>query len=280
MKSFIIKTCVFGILVLMFGFIIVFTASHYSKKVDWKLPTEKHILFMGASHIQRAVNDSTMSSAINLARSSERYMFTYLKLQRILDYNQQVDTVFLMCAPTDLFENADDKYFKNEMVSFFANFYPLFHLKQWKIYGKKPLTAFGLLFRPTVVQYIKGVDYKFFIDGFNPTTDVMNTDSVYYQPITGKYGNKINYEYLRKIISLCDEKGIKLFFIYCPVYKPECYYDQDYYYNAYNTNFSDIELFDYSHFPMPEDGFVDAHHLNYYGATLFTKELKRRFGIK
>ena len=151
---------------------------------------------MGASHIQRAVNDSTMSSAINLARSSERYMFTYLKLQRILDYNQQVDTVFLMCAPTDLFENADDKYFKNEMVSFFANFYPLFHLKQWEIYGKKPLTAFGLLFRPTVVQYIKGVDYKFFIDGFNPTTDVMNTDSVYYQPITGKYGNKINYESL------------------------------------------------------------------------------------
>jgi len=235
---------------------------------------------MGASHIQRAVNDSLMPSAINLARSSERYMFTYLKLQHILENNKQVDTVFLMCASTDLFENADDKYFNdNEMVSYFANFYPLFNMEQWIMYKTKFVTAFGLLFRSTYLKYLKGLDYKFFIDGFNPSFEVMNTDSVYYQPVKGLYGNKINYDYLRRIITLCNDNNINLFFIYCPVYKPELYYDQDYYYNAYKTNFGDVKLFDFSHFPIPEDGFVDAHHLNYKGAMIFTNELKRQFGL-
>lgn len=281
MKTFVKKICVFTVLVLMSGFVIIITAKYYSKSIDWKLPKEKHILFMGASHIQRGVNDSLMTSAINLARSSERYMFTYLKLQHIIDNNKQVDTVFLMCAPTDLFENADDKYFRdNEMVSYFANFYPLFDLEQWLYYRKKLLTAFGLLFRPAVLQYIKGVDYNFFIDGFDPISDVMTLDSVYYKPIKGRYGNGINYEYLRKIITLCKENDISLFFVYCPVYKPEFYYDQNYYYNAYKNNFSDVELFDYSHFPMPENGFADAHHLNDIGANIFTMELIHRFGIK
>ena len=235
---------------------------------------------MGASHIQRAVNDSLMPSAINLARLSERYMFTYIKLRNVLENNCQVDTVFLMCASTDLFENADDKYFKdNEMVSYFANFYSLFNFEQWKIYKEKMPTAFGLLFRPTFLKYVKGVDYKFFIDGFDPTTAVMDKNSVYYEPVEGQYGNKINYSYLRKIITLCNERDVKLFFVYCPVYKPEFYYNQEYYYNAYKTNFGDVELFDFSHFPMPEDGFMDAHHLNYKGAMIFTNELKRRFGL-
>ena len=280
MKKFIVKILAFCAAILAFAICIVLVANVSSNRIDWKLPQGKHILFMGASHIQRAVNDSIMPSAINLARSSERYMFTYIKLQHILENNKQVDTVFLMCASTDLFENADDKYFNdNEMVSYFANFYPLFNLKQWSMYETKFGTAFGLLFRPTFLKYLKGLNYKFFINGFTPTTDVMDINSVYKMPSVGGYGNKINYDYLRRIITLCHEKNVKLFFIYCPVYKPELYYDQDYYYNAYKTHFSDVELFDYSHFPIPNDGFVDAHHLNYKGAMIFTQELKRRFGL-
>jgi hypothetical protein len=280
MKKLIIKISAFCALILAFSFCIVLIAKVSANKIDWTLPKEKHILFMGASHFQRAINDSIMRSAINLARSSERYMYTYLKLQNIIANNSQVDTVFLMLASTDLFENADDKYFKdNEMAFYFANFYPLFNLEQWRMYSKKFPTAFGLLFRTTFLKYVKGLNYKFFIDGFDTTTDVMNLDSVYYKPVKGSYGNKINYDYLRRIITFCNDKGIKLFFIYCPVYKPEYYYDQEYYYNAYKQNFSDIELFDYSHYPIPEDGFVDAHHLNYKGAMIFTNELKRQFGL-
>lgn len=235
---------------------------------------------MGASHIQCGINDSLTTNAINLASSSERYMFTYNKLERILKHNCQVDTIFLECASTDLFEHADDKYYKdNEMVAFYAKQYPLFNLKQWSIYLKKPFKAYSLLFRKNIVNYIKGVDYKYFCDMFLYRTQSLNKDSVYYKPVGGIYGNCINYEYLRKIIELCNSKNIKLYFLYCPVYKPEFYYDQDYYYNAYRENFNDVELLDYSHFNIDIKDRYDAHHLNANGAIVFTNELKQRFNL-
>lgn len=280
MKSFITKSIFFGILILISALIIILTATHFSSSVNWKLPPEKHILFMGASHVECAFNDSLTHSAINLAKSSERYMFTYIKLQHLLEYNHQIDTLFLECASTDLFEHADDKYFMdNEMISFFATFYPLFDYEQWSIYKHKFKTAFLLLYRRTCLDFIKGVDYKYFCDMYLSRTQSINLDSVYYKPINGTYGNEINYKYLRKIINLCNDNNVKLYFLYCPVYKPEYYYDQDYYYNAYKTYFSDVELLDYSHYPMEDDERYDAHHLNDKGALKFTKMLKLKYNL-
>lgn len=236
---------------------------------------------MGASHIVHAIDDSLTISAINLAKPSERYMFTYIKLQHLLDNNAQIDTIFLQCAPTDLFEHADDKYFKdNEMISFFATFYPLFNYDQWKLYIRKPITALSLLYRESLWDYVKGIDYSYFIDKFEPHTKTLNKDSVYYNPIDGLYGNHINYKYLRKIIRLCNERKVTLYFLYCPVYKPEFFYNQDYYYNAYNHYFNDIKLLDYSNYPISYDEYYDAHHLNDKGAIKFTMELKKKFNIQ
>ncbi len=281
MKTFIIKVSIFAVLFFSSAPIIIISNHFFSKKIDWKLPPHKHILFMGASHVEYGVNDSLTHSAINLAKSSERYMFTYIKLQHILKNNHQVDTIFLECASTDLFEHADDKYFKdNEMISFFATFYPLFNNEQWLLYKHKLTTAFPLLYRRgTIIRYAVGVDYKYFCDMFLSRTQTINTDSVYYKPVRGIYGNSINYKYLRKIIDLCNQKNIKIYFLYCPVYKPEYYYDQDYYYNAYKANFSDVELLDYSHYPVKDDERYDAHHLNHKGANKFTRMLKEKFKL-
>ena len=280
MKSFITKTILLGILVLISAIIIILTANHFSSSVNWKLPSEKHVLFMGASHVECGFDDSLTPSAINLAKSSERYMFTYIKLQHLLEYNHQIDTLFLECASTDLFEHADDKYFlDNEMISFFAAFYPLFSVEQWSIYKQKFMTAFPLLYRKTCLDFIKGVDYKYFCDMYLSRTQTINLDSVYYNPMKGTHGNSINYKYLRMIINLCKKNDVKLYFLYCPVYKPEYYYDQDYYYNAYKTHFSDVELLDYSHYPMEDDERYDAHHLNDKGALKFTKMLKSKYNL-
>ena len=224
MKKFIVKILAFCAAILAFAICIVLVAKISSNRIDWKLPQGKHILFMGASHFVHAINDSLTPSAINLAKGSERYMFTYIKLQHIIEHNKQVDTIFLMLGSTDLFEHADDKYFKdNEMAFFYTHYYPLFNIDQWKMYKEKLSSAFGLIFGKTIYHYLKGLDYKYF--------------------------------------------------------KPENFYNQEYYYNAYKTHFSDVELFDYSHFPIPDDGFYDAHHVNYKGAMIFTQELKRRFGL-
>ena len=78
MKSFITKTILLGVLIFIPAPVIILTASYFSSSVDWRLPQQKHVLFMGASHIVHAIDDSITDSAINLAKESERYMFTYI----------------------------------------------------------------------------------------------------------------------------------------------------------------------------------------------------------
>ena len=73
---------------------------------------------------------------------------------------------------------------------------------------------------------------------------------------------------------------VKLIFMETPTFHPENYYDIDYFYNTYKTNFSDINFIDYSKWPIPLDEMCDAHHLNHKGAVRFTKEIKRRYNIK
>lgn len=280
MKAFIIKTIALGILIFIPALIIVLTATYFSSSVNWKLPEQKHVLFMGASHVARGIDDSITPFAVNLASGSERYMFTYIKLQHLFEHNHQIDTIFLECAPTDLWEHTDDKYFKdNEMVRFFGNYYPLFNADQWLMYKNKFSTAFTLLFRKTVIDYIIGIDYTYFKSKYKKKIQTLDKSKVKYDPMKGNYGHEINYSYLRKIIDLCNEKGVKLYFLYCPVYKPEYYYDQNYYYNAYKRNFSDIELLDFSHYPMEDNERQDAHHLNSKGALKFTKMLQSKYNL-
>ncbi len=116
---------------------------------------------------------------------------------------------------------------------------------------------------------------------YEPLDAIMDKDKVKYDLLRGEgHGHSINYRYLRKIIDLCEANGIKLYLVYYPMYHPEYYYDQDYYYNAYNEFFSDVELLDYSAYPLDDDCRYDAHHLNTKGSQIFTEELVGRFGFK
>lgn len=277
MKSFLIKIFILFVSLLIPVILIVSLSGYSAKKIDWKLPIHKHILFMGASHIVYGVNDSIIPGSINFASLSERYMFTYIKLKRIIDNNRQIDTIFLDCAPNDLSNHADEKYFlDNEMVSFYARYYPLFDLSQWNLYWNNVGGAVSLLFRGTVIDYIKGLDYNYFIDGFIPNKQVMKNAEINVEDQKNyKYGNTINYKYLRMIIELCKEHKCTLYLVYSPHYKPEEYYDVDYYYESYHRYFSDVPLLDYSHFQIEEGEWCDATHLNERGALRFTREIKK-----
>lgn len=281
MKQFLLNIFRFFILLSIPVLLIISSTRVASSKIDWMLPKNKHILFMGASHIVYAVDDSKMSGCINLASLSERYMYTYIKLQHILMNNNQVDTVFLECAPNDLSDNADEKYFlDNEMIKFYAIYYPLFHKEQWIMYLKKIGACSSLLFRETFINYIEGIDYSYFIDGYIANRQVLQTTkSITKNNTKRRFGNQINTYYLRQIANLCKSKGIKLYLLFCPHYKPENYYDLNTFYKSYYHMFNDIELIDYCHFINNQYDFCDEFHLNQNGANKFTKELKKRFHI-
>ncbi len=256
--------------------------SHSSS--TWKLPQEKHILFCGASHIHNGINDSVTVSAINCAKSSERYMYTYLKLEKLLQNNPQIDTVFLQFAPTDMWQHADDKYFRNnEQIAFMTLYWSLCGWTEWKMLKSDIGNILNVILPRLRESYNwDREEYRTLQGGFSTFYNCFDTIADFPKKVKSEeyHGNTINYFYCRKIIDLCVHNDVKLYFIFMPVWKHYIPYDLAYYYNSYHVNFSDVELLDFHDYPMDLCERHDAHHLNYYGATRFTKMLQEEYNIQ
>ena len=277
MKSYLKKTVLFaGIFCVLISLTFIYRIER-TNAISWKLPNDTHILFMGASHIEKGINDSIYKGSVNLAKGSERYLFTYIKLKKILKKNKQIDTVFLEFAPTDVWRNTDSKYYSNNEMSYFLPLYsPLFSKEEWNVYERMDKEEMLTLM---LQKSLKGVPSGIHSFGeFSPSSEIFESQlDTYEMPDWSEKGQSINYGYLEKIINLSIEKNVKLYLLYMPMYKPQLFYDQKYYYEVYKEQFAKTELLDYSHWECPDNFRADEHHLNIFGAKMFTKELFDRF---
>ena len=270
---------------------LLFVKGHITRTIDWKLPQEKHILFMGASHVYHAIDDSMLKSAVNLGKPSERYMYSYIKLQEILKENPQIDTIFLQCSSTDLWQNTDYKYHvQNEQSYYVKTYWPLYSWQEWQIFKDEPISVLNIIVSSVLNQReYRRQSVKESMGGFAPlsiskgemdSTTVTEDLEINHIKEYGNYGTSVNYSYLRKFINLCKDRNIKLYLVYYPVYKPEYFYDQAFCDASRKKYFSDVEYLDYSHWPCSDQDRMDAHHLNWQGAKHFTQFIKDSFGIQ
>ena len=283
MKKYLIRLFKITVLFILVLIVLICSRAYIIRSHSWRLNDGVNIVFLGASHINRAIDDSMMEHAVNWSRPSERYMFTYIKLDNLIHYNPQIDTVFLELAPTDLLEDTDYKYHElNEQTGYVKLYCPFFSWENWGIYCSEPFQVISLVLGSLVeTEDLSQSGWYNHMGGYNGLQAVMDTTTVSPQLEKSRgYGNNINYDYLRRIIRLCEENNVKLFFIETPTWHPEYFYDQVYYYDAIKTNFSDIEFCDYSKWPTSIDEFYDAHHLNKKGSIRFTQEIKNRYNIK
>lgn len=284
MKTFLKKIVIITSLLLGIIFVVIGVRLLIFNTLKWELPKDKTVAFMGASHVYRGIDASLLNNAVNLSKPSERYLFTYLKLKKLIEYNPQIKTIILQCAPTDLWQHSDDKYFvDNEMSEFVPLFYPMFdgeilseysgHYKDFSLFIIQHIFDFGLY---TGDSYFRKIGYgqqeDALIDG------VINIEDVKPAMIEGSMGNTVNLKYLARIIDYCKRNNINLFLVYFPVYHPEYYYDQKYYYDRIEQ-LGKVNYLDYSHYPIPDSCRYDAHHLNRSGAELFTKVLNERLCV-
>lgn len=265
-------------LLISFGSIRMLFIRHHS----WSLPDNVHIVFLGASHFNKGIDDSLMKDAVNWSRASERYMYTYIKLQHLIPNNPQIDTVFLEFAPTDVWEDADYKYYDlNEQTGYVKSYWPFYNKDNWSVVLREPVQVVSLIIKSLFdTEDLRQGSWWKHLGGYEVVTDYMDPASVKENlELSRGYGNKVNYDYLRRIVDLCKSNNIKLIFLETPTYHPEYFFDQNYYYNAYRCFFSDVEFVDYSNWPAEYNERFDAHHLNDKGAKRFTKEIMNRFHI-
>ena len=256
--------------------------------------SNRHILILGDSNSQCAINDSIFKSSYNVSGSADSYFYSYLKLKKILISNQNIDTVLLSFSPHNIFDNG--WLFSNDhMYSNFCKYYPLMMLDDLKVllYGNPEglFSSLPAISKQLVYNIIAKVRYGSIFSlygGFwyldrNILAEVLeklkNDEPIPFFKIPNNFSVAESEElYLDKIISVCESKGIKLYFINLPKRKeiltfPK--YGVKEFNEFYDRKYKLIDFLDFSIMNLPDDDYGDLVHLNIRGSTFFSLWLEK-----
>ncbi len=260
---------------------------------------------MGDSHTQCAINPKYIDDSVNLSKNSENYFLTYVKLSYFLKYNKP-NRLILNFSYHNFSTLYDKEMFGVRRNVLLNRYYPIINDKSNFFTSKKDgdwlytklKYDWGLPFdfsnnmhlffylkhfdKPDIANYPFGGYYR-----YNDTCNLSN-DTIKHS-LKAHYNNngeragvsKLMYDYVKRICEVCKENDIEIILVNTPVhtdyYKkiPEAFKENHIIvYNYLKEEYS-AKYFDFSTFPIPDKGYGDGDHLNAYGATIFSKELKK-----
>ena len=232
----------------------------------------RKILILGDSHTECGINDSLFSNSFNFSESSESYLFCYAKLQMLTSGQKTFDTLLLSVNPRSLSAGTH--------IPGVYKFNSTLCLLDWSTLqdylDEMPLYMAGRLLRPFWQEpcleggFLGLPDCKLAKDIASRQGKDKNSCITYPLQLT----------YLQKIVRLCEEKNIRLYFVNVPMYNAGHYFNMDNFYQCIDTNFREIPFLDYGDMLFPDSCFMDAGHLNRRGAEIFSRILERDFHEK
>lgn len=295
MKKFILKTLAFiFFIVIIFCLFATFNFEMFQFEQKSLSIKNKHILLLGDSNMEYAINDSIFASAINKAASADSYFYSYLKLKLYTSLYGKIDTVFLSFAPHNIFDNGwllDD----DNIYSRFRFYYFLMDWTDFKfLLLRNPrgvISSIPSVLRQTlknIVKKAKGVSLNPSYGGFD-SLDRNILEEVKLKLRKGqplpffKIPNNFKISlaeiaYLNKTIAYCDKNNIKLYLINLPKRVELLNYSKygvDNFYAEYDEKYRNLDFLDFSRFPLPEDNYGDFVHLNSKGSTNFSSFLQK-----
>ena len=282
------------VLSVVFLVFLLFAWARYLSHKNLELDDNVSIIVCGDSHTQSAINDSVLSSSINISFTSQPYFFTFSVLRFLIECNPQIETVILGYSFHSLSPIMDTILFDSETALENAlnrdAFLALTDLSYvCKIFYNDPVDIFVLLARSSlrhIWQQVHSNDIHdmLFIGGyyssFGQNMSIENVEAAvqrhYYKQSEGYEGIAVYQPYyLHRRASLCKDNNVEMYLVNTPI--SEEYYNKiprayisNYYYIASEV---DAALLDYHDFQLPDSCYGDADHLNYYGAIEFSKTI-------
>ena len=147
MKRFLRKTLTFLIIPTIIGSSIftLFVIWITNLSSEYQLKSDIRNIYIGDSHIEKAINDSIMPNSLNLGTTSESFYFSYYKLKLLLNNNPHVKKVYLGFSYHNL-SNYYEKFISGDYSVIIAPkyFYILPPKEQFKMvyWNKKKLISF------------------------------------------------------------------------------------------------------------------------------------------
>ena len=260
----------------------------------FRIDKAKHILILGDSHTECGLNDAFIPGSINLSSSADAYLYSYLKLRKFISINPQINIIILGYGYHNLVKNMDawysgDKYIfeklpKHIYLMKFSEIYNIFKSNPGSVLSST-LEIYRSIFKLMIksvlhIQY-KGLGLGRFLSlDYNKLEyDILRLMKK--SPKESKQNEISRYQikYILEINNLCKERKIKLILLSTPIYRylsDQSKDGKEMIYNFYKSYLSGNNFWDYSNITLPNSYFGDCEHLNYNGATVFSKILKER----
>ena len=288
MKAFVKKTILF--LLILLGTVILIEASTcflVNKNADFKLIGNPKYVVAGHSHPECAFNDSLISNFKNISRSGESYFYTYIKVKKILEQNNSIETVFIEYTNNQIIPEMDNWTWDEEFISDrYTKYSSFMSFNDHTLLIQNAPRAYlnGFLLSNTVkLSMVMSNDYDYTnkIGGYmylvrDKTDSILSNSSKTTSKIevNANMSNRIsetNLLYLGKTIELIKKYGKKVILIRSPQHPKYTGYENEVAYKEILSNrFGNVAYLDFSKFPVSNSDFGDLQHLNHKGAKLFS----------
>lgn len=286
MKKFITSLLWFFLpLILVVILISIVLKKSVNDKVDCVVDEKITTLVLGHSQTECGINDSLIASVKNFSSSGESYFYTYQKLKKMLLVNKNIKTVLVS------FSNNQTEVLMNEWTygdKYLKNFYPKYNF----IMDSDDVS---MVLKNNFTGYISSEHQSFLnnadmvlkssynllsdrkwgsflylkrnkIDSLNKTDTIKK---MHLNRVTDY--SKLNIDYLKKIVTLCKEKKVKIALVRMPLYTSYFKTKNEILFQRIRKEyFSDVPFLDFHSVSFNDDEFGDYDHLNYKGAKKFS----------
>ena len=286
MKKF-IKQFLSLLLMVVVPILLLFWSSNHicNKLIDFSIPSHKNTLILGSSYVAYAIDDQIVDQAYNMAKKRESYFYTYLKAQKLLAANQQIDTVVISYHLADLLpkHNLTDAFYLDKHAHYFF-------MMDTEAFGyllsEAPINTLNTI--PTVIwQNIKALLKKnrpINERGFGKYRKLEKwhlKNAIEFQqkkrPYKKQQFSPDLQKYLLKTYQLCQQQNIVLKLLMTPTHKEGLdefkLYEKDFKTYA-STHMPKAQVINHTQFPISDEGFADLTHLTTKGSIQYSNYLK------
>lgn len=264
-------------------------------------PDNPRVILAGDSHGQVGFATEFINSSVNICQSSERSIFTYYKLKKILESKNNIETVILSYSYHSLAEIR----IKGSNAEMLRRYHLIVDDKFYNELHEQGRTSSNLVLRyladikkipigiaNDIVEYVElnrstSPDRFSFLGGYiYDYTSIIGNESFvdrailrhYYLEDEIKDFDISNIIYYQKISDFCMQHGVKLYLVNTPVHKA--------YYTKIPKKFTEkvdslghslsnekTTYVNLSQVALPDSCFGDYDHLNWYGSIIISKYL-------
>lgn len=287
MKQFLFKTVFFLVGFMLLVLVVSFASKKYVEaRATFTIKPSTTNIILGHSQPECGLNDSLIINTENFSQGGESYFYTFQKVKKLLAVNDNIKNVFISFSNNQIGVEMDKWTYGDVHIN---NYYPKYSFmmdySDYKLLLKNNYSAVVRAdFKATInnTKFIMAKDKSYLKDRnwggylkieWNKIDSVMkknNLDKLNKKQFTAL--SDTNIYYLHKIIDLCTSKKVGVVLFRTPIHDRLFQIQNEALFKKVTSeNFKSVVFLDFSHFPIEKNGFADFSHLNYKGATAFSK---------